>query len=176
MLELLPFTKTKTPDEEWDNFVDSSDNGTIFHKRLFLSYHPKGRFHDVSLVFKKNDQPFAVYPAAVIERDGKKIFVSHAGASYGGFVYKSNLNFREAFDLVESIVGYAKELNCDRIQLTPPPMIYQSKYSNYIDFALVKNGFNYLKRDVSSVIQLDVDKEIFFQLIVQKREQQLRNQ
>lgn len=24
---------------EWDEFVDKSVNGTIFHKKLFLSYH-----------------------------------------------------------------------------------------------------------------------------------------
>jgi len=159
MLELFPLAKANINNDEWDNFIDSSDNGTVFHKRLFLSYHPKGRFQDHSLIFKKNEQLFAVYPAAVIDRNGEKIFISHSGASYGGFVYKSNLNFREAFDLVESIVDYAKELKCDRIQLTPPPVIYQSKYSNYIDFALVKNGFNYLKRDVSSVVQLDIDKD-----------------
>jgi lipid II:glycine glycyltransferase (peptidoglycan interpeptide bridge formation enzyme) len=159
MLEYFPLNKIDLSDSEWDNFVDSSDNGTMFHKRLFLSYHPKGRFKDASLVFKKNGQMFAIISAAVVEREGKRILISHSGASYGGFVYKSNLNFREAFDLVESVVDYAKELKCERIQLTPPPMIYQSKYSNYIDFALVKNEFSYLKRDVSSVVQLDVEHD-----------------
>ena len=159
MIEYNIFSDSKITNDQWDNFVDSTDNGTIFHKRLFLSYHPKGRFHDSSIVFKKNDQLLALYPAAVVERDGKKVFISHSGTSYGGFIYKSNLNFREAFDLVESIVEVAKSLKCERIQLTPPPMIYQSKYSNYIDFALVKNGFNYLKRDVSSVVQLDIENE-----------------
>lgn len=162
MLEYKLFIDSNYSIDDWDNFVDSSDNGTMFHKRLFLSYHPKGRFNDSSLVFKKNNQLSAIITAAVVEREGMKVLVSHSGASYGGFVYRSNLNFREAFDLVESVVDYAKELKCDRIQLTPPPMIYQSKYSNYIDFALVKNGFSYLKRDVSSVVQLDVNKEELF--------------
>ncbi|MHB1688156.1 MAG: GNAT family N-acetyltransferase [Ignavibacteriaceae bacterium] len=159
MLDYKPFSDSNISHDQWDNFIDSSDNGTMFHKRLFLSYHPKGRFRDTSLIFQKNNQLVAVFTAAVVERDGKKILISHSGASYGGFVYKSNLNFREAFDLVEAVIEHAKELKCDRIQLTPPPIIYQSKYSNYIDFALVKNGFNYLKRDVSSVVQLDIEKD-----------------
>lgn len=159
MIEYTPFKDSGISDEVWDQFVDSSDNGTMFHKRLFLSYHPKGRFKDASLVFKKKDSIFSVFPAVLQERDGKRILSSHGGASYGSFAYPSNLNFREAFDLVESVIEYAKGLKCDRIQLTIPPIIYQSKYSNYVDFALVKNGFQYVKRDVSSVVQLDVPKD-----------------
>jgi lipid II:glycine glycyltransferase (peptidoglycan interpeptide bridge formation enzyme) len=100
-----------------------------------------------------------VLPAVIIERDGKKILSSHAGASYGSFVYHSDLNFQEAHELIDILVKYAKDNKCTRIQVTPPPIIYESKLSNYIDFALVRNGFNYLKREVSSVVQLDVEKD-----------------
>jgi len=159
MSEYIPFADSKISNEEWDAFVNASDNGTMFHQRLFLSYHPKEKFKDASLVIKKNDKILALFPAVVINRDGKKIFSSHSGASYGGFVYNSNLNFQEAFELIDILQKYAKELKCDAIQLTLPPIIYLTKYSNYIDFALIKNGFTYLKREVSSVVQLDVPKE-----------------
>jgi hypothetical protein len=39
--------------EAWDKFVDQSNNGTLFHSRRFLGYHPKNRFNDHSLIFKK---------------------------------------------------------------------------------------------------------------------------
>ncbi len=159
MIEYFPLKNSGISSEEWDSFVDGSDSGTMFHKRLFLSYHPKDRFEDASLVVKKDGELLSIFPAAIIKRDGKKILTSHSGASYGGFCYKQNLNLKEAFNLVESLMSYAKEMKCERIQLTPPPMIYQTKYSNYIDFALVKNDFSYLKREVSSVVQLDVAKE-----------------
>ncbi len=159
MIEYFPLKNSKITSDEWDAFVDSSDNGTIFHKRTFLSYHPKDRFEDASLVFEKDNKILSIFPAALIIRDGKKILSSHNGASYGGFSYKQNLNLKEAFELVEGLIDYAKKIKCDRIQLTPPPMIYQTKYSNYIDFALVKNNFNYVKREVSSVVQLDVPKD-----------------
>ena len=41
----------------WDAFVASSNNGTLFHTRKFLSYHPKDRFLDHSLVFEKKGNP-----------------------------------------------------------------------------------------------------------------------
>ena len=159
MLEYIPLHSSGISRQEWDEFVEQSDNGTIFHTRRFLSYHPEGRFKDASLVVNKKNGIFAVLPAVLLERDGKKILSSHQGASYGSFVYKSDLNFQEAFDLIDILQKYAKELKCDRIQLTPPPIIYQSKLSNYIDFALVRNDFSYLKREVSSVVQLDFEKD-----------------
>jgi hypothetical protein len=155
MIDYKIFSKSGFSAEEWDNFVDNSDNGTIFHKREFLSYHPADRFKDASIVLLKDNKVIAIYTAAVVEREGKKVLASHPGASYGSFVYNSNLNFKEAHAMVDVLLEYAETLKVDRIQLTPPPIIYQSKYSNYIDFALVRNGFIYLKRDVSSIVQLD---------------------
>ena len=159
MLEYFQFNKSNLKEEEWDRFVDQSDNGTLFHKRAFLNYHPMGRFNDASIYVTKNGKILSVLTAAVIERDGKKILVSHPGASYGGFVYDSDLNFKDAHDLVDMLLAYGQSLKVDRIQLTSPPIIYQTKYSNYFDFALYRNGFTYLKRDVSSIVQLDFDKD-----------------
>ena len=102
MIEFLPFNQSAVSDSEWDKFVDESDNGTMFHKRLFISYHPKGRFKDASVVIKKDKKILSVFPAVILEREGKRILSSHGGASYGSFVYGSYLNFREAFDLINS--------------------------------------------------------------------------
>jgi hypothetical protein len=159
MIEYFQFDGKKINAEQWDAFIDSSDNGTLFHKREFLSYHPRDKFKDVSLIFLKNKSILSLLPAALIDRDSRKILASHPGASYGSFVYQSDLNFKEAHELIELLIDYGKSIKADRIQLTPPPIIYQKKYSNYIDFALVRNKFSYLKREVSSVVQLDFDFE-----------------
>ncbi len=156
MFRIISFTDSGLTSEEWDDFVSGSDNGTIFHTRKFLSYHPKTRFKDASLVVTKGGKLFSVFPAVEIIKDGKKILSSHSGASYGGFVYNIDLNLKDSFELVEGLSDFSSGAKFDRIQLTLPPVIYESKYSNYIDFALVKNGFKYLKREISSVVQLDI--------------------
>ena len=38
----------------WDEFVESSNNGTLFHTRKFLNYHPEDRFLDHSLILCVN--------------------------------------------------------------------------------------------------------------------------
>lgn len=159
MFEFIPFEKSSLNEEQWDNFIDDADNGTMFHKRRFLSYHPKDRFVDASAVIEKDGKPFALFPAAIVDRDGKKVLSSHGGASYGGVVYKLDFTIKDAFDIVEMLEAYAKTLKCNAIQVTLPPIIYLTKYSNYLDFALFRNGFNYLKREISSVVQLDVPED-----------------
>ena len=144
--------------DKWDQFVPASDNGTIFHLRKFLSYHPKSRFKDTSLLVIKNKKLFSIFPAVEVVQDGEKVLSSHRGASYGGFVYNIDLNLKDAFELIEGLTDFAKAKNFNGIQLTLPPIIYETKYSNYIDFALVKNGFQYLKRELSSVVQLDINR------------------
>jgi hypothetical protein len=139
--------------EQWDNYVWQADNGTIFHTRKFLSYHPKGRFKDHSLIFRKKNSIKALLPAIEMEMDKDKVLYSHRGASYGGFVYK-DAGIRDAFDLVETLKDYARQHGFTRILITLPPIVYMTRYSNYIDFAMLQNGFRYLKREISSVVQL----------------------
>ena len=158
MLELIQYSKSGLTNEDWDRFVLNSDNGTIFHTRKFLSYHPKTRFKEASIVVTKNNKLFSVLPAVEIKRENKKIFSSHSGASYGGFVYNIDLSLKDAFELIEGLLKFCDGEEFDRIQITLPPIIYESKYSNYIDFAMVKSGFNYLRREISSVVQLDIQE------------------
>ncbi|MCE1188954.1 MAG: GNAT family N-acetyltransferase [Ignavibacteria bacterium] len=158
MIEFHLNSEFKLADEAWDTFVEESDNGTMFQKRRFLSYHPKDRFHDVSAVITKEGKLNALLPAVLVERNGKKILSSHSGASYGGVVYQ-DLNIKDAHDITTGLIKYAKALKCDAIQITHAPMIYQSKYSNYMDFAMYRNGFTYMKREISSVVPLDKTDE-----------------
>lgn len=153
-IECISFDKSGLSDKEWDDFVEVSDNGTIFHKRKFLGYHPKGRFKDASLVFLKDGKILSLFPAVDIVRGDKKVLSSHSGSSYGGYVYKETFNVKEAFTVVEQLESFARKNKFDAIQLTLPPVIYQNSLSNYLDFALFRNDFLYLKREVSSVVEL----------------------
>ena len=143
----------------WDEFVWSANNGTIFHTRKFLTYHPPERFTDHSLIFKDNGKIVAVFPAVDIILNDKRNLMSHRGASYGGFVTRSTLSIKNAFELVERLIVHSQKANFEIIDLTPPPQIYLFRPSNYIEFALIQNGFTYRKREISSVIPLDFKQD-----------------
>ena len=140
--------------QEWDDFVWSTNNGTIFHTRKFFSYHPKDRFVDHSCVIYRDNKKVALFPAVEVQQDGKRILFSHRGASYGGIVYKNPLGIRDAFDYVEALIDYASQQKIDAIDITPPPRCYVHAPTDYIEFALLQNGFGYRKREISSIIPL----------------------
>jgi len=139
----------------WDSFVSSANNGTLFHTRHFLSYHPKERFNDHSLEFYKKGKLVGVFPAAVIETENGRTLVSHPGASVGSFVVPKDLAFADALEIVDCLITYSKMENFNCIRLTQPPTIYSKRLSHYIDFALKKNNFQYTKREISSVLFLE---------------------
>ena len=140
--------------DEWDEFVDRSCNGTMFHTRRFLNYHPQDRFQDHSLYFHKKGKQYAVFPSTVTHTKNGDVLHSHPGASIGSFVTKTFPSLKESFNLATSLVQYAKDENFSGIKITLPPDCYSESPSNYMEFALLKLGFNYLKREVSSVMIL----------------------
>jgi len=161
--------------ETWDRFVYRSNNGTIFHTRKFLNYHPSNRFSDHSLIFRKNGKIIALFPAALLAEEDGALLASHPGASFGGFVVPEDINLRRSFDLVENLIEYARAHRFAGIDLTLPPIFYSRKIENYLDFALFKNQFLYqlrcvfrifFKKIISSLITGEIVSTLKFLLIV----------
>ena len=156
-LSLRLFQESDTP--SWEAFVVEANNGTLFHQRKFLGYHPADRFQDYSLVFEEKSKLVALFPAVSIQEGDHKALISHQGSSYGGIVVKEEMSFQDSYYFVEALVKHAQEAGFHRIQMTLPPAIYQSRVSNYLDFALIKNGFVYKKRDISSMLTMESTAE-----------------
>ena len=88
----------------------------------------------------------------------KRLLVSHPGATVGSFVVSEYLSISDSFKLIETLLKYAKENKFDGIRLTLPPIFYQNRASNYIDYSLLKHGFEYVKREVTSTLFIESDK------------------
>jgi hypothetical protein len=165
-MKAVRFEKKYT--DKWEDFVSHSNNGTIFHTRKFLSYHSPGKFDDNSLMFYDEDKLIAVMTAVNTIRDNRRCLWSHPGASYGGFVFKDSLGVRQAFELTECLVDYCSENKIEQLVITNVPLVYQKRYNQYIDFAFFRNDFKYLKREVTSVITLNVEKDNVMKLFRQE--------
>ncbi|QQG44859.1 MAG: GNAT family N-acetyltransferase [Candidatus Roizmanbacteria bacterium] len=157
-MKMLRFSETLS--KLWDSFIMESNNGTIFQMRRFLSYHPNNRFKDCSLLFLEDDKLIAVMPA-VLKKEGKNlIFASHPGATYGGIVHKKVLSLQNTCKLVEELIKYVTRLGCEKMQITPPPILYHKLPSNNIEFAFHKNGFYLKKRELTSIVSLKLETNI----------------
>ena len=142
--------------QEWDDFVDSSNNGTIFHKREFLTYHKGRTFIDHSLLFYKKDRLIAIFSAAENQLNDKLIFHSHPGASYGGFIFK-----QYSFEIIESVIsGFEEYLGTTTVNdvfLVQPPAIYGKIYDETIEYSLKWNNYSTDEIYISSAIDLGSD-------------------
>ncbi len=147
----------------WDQFVESANNGTLFHTRKFLSYHPRSRFTDHSLIFWKGSKIVAVFPAAERVENESRILHSHPGASYGGWVVPKDIHLKRSFDLVKGLIDYARSENFRKIDITFAPIFYSHEINNYLDYSLFMNGFTYRKREVSSFVTLDFTEDTVLQ-------------
>jgi len=134
----------------WDDFIDDSNNGTLFHMRSFLTYHENIKFQDHSLLFYSNNTIIAVLPASIHD----DIFCSHPGISFGSFIYQKQLSFSDANKIVDAFLLYIKKLSCKKIKLTFPPKCYYANMSDYIEFCLFSNGFIYNKLELSNIVKL----------------------
>ncbi|MDC3166125.1 GNAT family N-acetyltransferase [Candidatus Marinimicrobia bacterium] len=158
---MLDFKRFQSFEEQnWDLFVPKTNNGTLFHLRSFLNYHPKSRFNDHSIIVKKKGSIFSLLPAAEQIINGKKTLVSHPGATVGSFTLPENLSIADSFNLVEKLIEYAKNQNFQCIRISLPPNLYQRRLSNYMEYTFFKLGFTYLKREVTSILFLEetIDK------------------
>jgi len=145
---------TNEKKKQWEDFLKSSNNGTLFASQNFFAYHPKDRFEHHHLIFYDRGKIVALFPAAEQIREGKRFLVSHPGASFGGFILRRRTGISEAIELVDSLIQYAKSNNFDGIELTRPPWIYYEFPEDHIDFALFNAGAVHRKRELTAVVPL----------------------
>jgi hypothetical protein len=153
MLELRKFEKENAA--RWDQFVDKSENGTLFHTLKFLSYH-KERFsgQENHIAWYKGEALFAVMPFAVVEKQDVGLTgISPYGASFGGIIYK-HLDIKSSDELISKLVDYCRQENLARVQIGIHPSNYFKKHNEYLSFMLLKHGFRLASKEVFNVIPL----------------------
>ena len=140
----------------WNNFIEKSNNGTIFHKLEFLAYH-KNRFKEDEhhLILFKGESIYAVFPMAVFIKDNKKLAMSPYGASYGGPVFSKPLNYHESKLIVSILVEYFVKQAFNEVIITFPIRIVDSIYSETFFLALLENNFRITNSDISSTVSLE---------------------
>lgn len=157
-------------DHKWEesvnlkNFIlNESDNGTLFHRPLFLQYHGKEKFPDmqpIEISFFKKEKLIGCISGAVQRSNGEKKFISPFASSYGGLVFHRDLSFKEIEDLYLELLDYLlKEYSQVQIASTP---FFQSKggKSQYIDHILLNNGFSIIRSDIILVHELDSQEKL----------------
>ena len=131
-------------EQKWDDFVlNNSINGTFLQTRKFLNYHKEGKFIDCSLMIKKGDQIVGAVPACkVIDDDGKTLFMSHRGSTFGGIILSNKVysasNVQEIIILVED---FLRENGFERVYFKMTCDLYTKDNSVLLDYFFYQRGY-----------------------------------
>lgn len=141
-MEMVKYSE-KLHYEKWDKFVmDESVNGTFLQTRKFLSYHSPKRFLDCSFLLQDKNKVIAVCPACEEILDGKKVFISHKGSTYGGVIVSSRAYKTEKMiQILDVIEQYLKEQGFKKILYKITPDIFCSLSSDLLCFCLNCSGY-----------------------------------
>jgi hypothetical protein len=142
--------------EQWARFVQSSNNGTLFHDVRFLNYHPEGRFRFEHLIARRGNKLLAVVPGGIVTEDGRARYVSPLGASVGGPVTAAKLRLSDASNLVKALQSFAAENSLQGIELTLPPTIYLRCPSETLGFVLLRHRFQIAEQRLTLAVPLSL--------------------
>jgi hypothetical protein len=153
-MEIIEYTPKW--ENRWDQFVLSSNNGTMLHLQKFFQYHKIGKFSFNHLIFLDKGNISAVLPGSVINN---LTFESPIGSSYGSIV-TGDIKFSKSIEVVETLINYGKEKKWKEIILTSAPRIYEKSPNENLDFAMLWLGFKYDLHYISSAIKLFPEHDI----------------
>lgn len=135
----------------WEDFVEQSNNGTMFHKLAFLDYHKPGRFEFSNFLFWKDGKLVAVLPGGF--KENGRTYWSPVGASYGSIVTK-DIPFELALEIVDAMMDFFRERGIEDVYLIPPPIMYSTNYNQHIEYAMLYRKFDFELHYISHAIDL----------------------
>lgn len=131
----------------WDEFVQTSKNGTFLFLRDYMEYH-SDRFDDFSLLFFEDDFLTAIMPA----NRADTTLVSHGGLTFGGIISNVKMKADKMLDIFEGLRQYLLSQGISRVIYKAVPHIYHRIPAEEDLYALFINGARLFRRDISSTI------------------------
>jgi lipid II:glycine glycyltransferase (peptidoglycan interpeptide bridge formation enzyme) len=135
------------PSKEWDNFVQNSQQGTLFSESRFYQHHDKQAGEQYLGVFKKDK---LIGGIVGIKRD--EVFQSPVMASYGGFMWEKESRFKYIEEILIHSCAHLREEGISTLKLTPPPDVYGFEPDQTLDYLINYYGGTVSQTLISSVI------------------------
>ncbi|PRY53671.1 acetyltransferase (GNAT) family protein [Arcticibacter pallidicorallinus] len=137
-------------ESEWNSFLAIAKNSVFLFNRSFLEYH-SDRFVDHSVIVQKKNKIVALFPA---NESGREI-VSHGGLTFGGLIMHSDLRALDTLEIFRELLRYYREKSFESIIYKVKPNIFNVLPSEEDLYALTINQAVLIRRDLSSVIDLN---------------------
>lgn len=149
VFEIRRYNKT-SDQEEWNQFVALSKQGTFLLNRLYMDYH-SDRFTDHSLMIWKDGKLYAILPG----NQSGQTFYSHQGLTYGSLLTTGKASAKDVCDIFVAINSYLQSEGFQKVVYKAIPWIYQQIPAEEDLYAIVKECHAQLTvRNIASVIDM----------------------
>lgn len=146
MFEIKRYAKEQ--EQEWNEFVERSKNGTFLFDRRYMDYH-KDRFTDHSFMFYRDKKLYAMLPANV---KGDTLF-SHQGLTYGGLITSNEARTVHVMEMFRMLNETLRNEGIKRVVYKALPFIYHHLPAEEDLYAIhCECNYRIVERDVSSTI------------------------
>ena len=135
--------------KEWDDFITNSKNSHFFFHRDYMEYHSE-RFIDFSLLCYSKNKLIALFPANIANNN----IYSHGGLTFGGFITNERMTTPLMLNLFQNTLKFYSNKSIEKLIYKPIPYIYHKIPAQEDLYALFINNAKLIRRDVSSVINL----------------------
>lgn len=145
-----------TNNRSWNEILFHRYN--IFFDPKFLEYNTEFKkdinFHN--LIFKSQDRnkTLALLTGSEEISNGKKIFTSCKGASFGGFLWREKLDVIDYQMVIAEFKTYLKANDFTSCVINNPPSIYREEHNEEYEYALLKEEFKIQNYSLTNIIHL----------------------
>ena len=133
--------------QTWDDFVESSKNGTFLLNRSYMDYHAE-KFEDYSLLIYRKGKLYCLLPANKKE----DVIFSHGGLTYGGLIMNEKCTSVGVLEVFDALIQKAEKEGVSKIIYKPVPHIYHSIPSEEDLYALFRNNAKLIERNISCTL------------------------
>ena len=145
MLEIRRYTPDKQ--QEWNDFLKRSKNGTFLLDRNYMDYHAD-RFTDHSLMVYRREKLYALLPGNI----AGDVFFSHQGLTYGGLIMSDKTVAAEVVQIFRLLNDLLRKEGIHKVVYKPTPWIYHRQPSEEDLYAVVEVCGATISRGLSSTI------------------------
>ena len=145
MLEIRRYTPDKQ--QEWNDFLKRSKNGTFLLDRNYMDYHAD-RFTDHSLIVCRREKLYALLPGNI----AGDVFFSHQGLTYGGLIMSDKTVAAEVVQIFRLLNDLLRKEGIHKVVYKPTPWIYHRQPSEEDLYAVVEVCGATISRGLSSTI------------------------
>ncbi len=161
-------------DVDWKEFLRNQYN--LFYDHNFIKYNDVFDkniiWHHIKIKESETPKILSIINGCEIHEDGKKIFLSSAGVSFGGFLWKYRTNLIDYIKIIRVFNSYLKVNGFSKVILRCVPFLYSVNPDQEGDYALLQCGYNNIRSSITNIVSL---KEFDFAKIPNARRRAIKN-